>query len=226
MPIRSSLGGLSVRGFFPGAGPPGAPTGVTVSAGATTSAPTVSVSWTAPASTGGAPITSYTVTSSPGNFTATGSASPLTVSGLTAGTAYTFTVKASNVFGTGPSSAASSSFTTWSAAGGSTSTSGGYKYHVFTAASDTFTAVGTPSKSIAVFVLGGGGGGGDGVDSGDVAAQGGSGAGGAFYLNNSLSQAAASVGVTIGAGGTSGGFFGGAAGDAGVSGIVIVRYLW
>ena len=35
--------------------------------------------------------TSYTVTSSPGNYTATGSTSPLTVTGLQSNTAYTFT---------------------------------------------------------------------------------------------------------------------------------------
>lgn len=54
------------------------------------------VSFTAPSSNGGLPITSYTVTSSPGNITATGSASPITVTGLTNGTTYTFTVTAAN----------------------------------------------------------------------------------------------------------------------------------
>lgn len=54
---------------------------------------------------GGAPATSYTVTSSPGGLTASGGASPLVVTGLTNGVAYTFTVKANNA---GGSSAASS----------------------------------------------------------------------------------------------------------------------
>ena len=52
------------------------------------------MSWTAPADDGGAPILSYTVTSSPGGKTAT-VAAPATnaiVTGLTNGTAYTFTV--------------------------------------------------------------------------------------------------------------------------------------
>ena len=69
------------------------------------------VSFTAPAADGGSPITSYTVTSSPGGKTATGTASPITVTGLTNGTPYTFTVTATNTIGTGPASAASNTIT-------------------------------------------------------------------------------------------------------------------
>lgn len=72
----------------------------------------ISVTFTAPAYAGyPATITGYTVTSSPGGFTGTGSASPITVSGLTNGTSYTFTVTATNATGTGPASAASNSAT-------------------------------------------------------------------------------------------------------------------
>lgn len=70
-----------------------------------------SVAFTAPASNGGSAITGYTVTSSPGGFTGTGVASPITVSGLTNGTAYTFTATATNSVGTGSASAASNSVT-------------------------------------------------------------------------------------------------------------------
>ena len=66
------------------------------------------VSFKAPPSTGGSKITSYTVTSSTGQ-TASGTASPLTVKGLTNGTPYTFTVTATNKIGTGPPSSASNS---------------------------------------------------------------------------------------------------------------------
>lgn len=55
--------------------------------------------------------TSYTVTSSPGGFTATGASSPLTVTGLQSNTAYTFTATATNFVGTGSASAASNSIT-------------------------------------------------------------------------------------------------------------------
>src|SRR5207245_505517 len=67
----------------------------------------VTVMWTAPANNGGMAITSYTVTASPGGATASGASSPLVVSGLTNGTAYTFTVTAANSVGTGPASSAS-----------------------------------------------------------------------------------------------------------------------
>lgn len=68
----------------------------------------VSVAFTAPAITSST-ITQYTVTSSPGGITATGASSPITVSGLTNGVSYTFTVFATSAVGNGPSSASSNS---------------------------------------------------------------------------------------------------------------------
>ena len=68
---------------------------------------TATVTFTPPSSDGGAPITSYTVTASPGGKTVTGPASPLTVTGLTNDTAYTFTVTATNSAGTSQASAPS-----------------------------------------------------------------------------------------------------------------------
>ena len=55
--------------------------------------------------------TSYTVTSSPGSYTASGASSPLSVTGLQSDTAYTFTVIATNSVGNSLASAASSSIT-------------------------------------------------------------------------------------------------------------------
>jgi putative cell wall-binding protein len=86
---------------------PGAPTGVTASPGDTTAA----VAWSAPASNGGSAITSYVVTASPGGRTATSTGTTATVTGLSNGTAYTFTVKATNANGTGPASSASAAIT-------------------------------------------------------------------------------------------------------------------
>lgn len=60
---------------------------------------------------GDLPITGYTVTSSPGGVTATGSSSPINVPGLTNGTTYTFTVKATNSVGQSAASPASNPVT-------------------------------------------------------------------------------------------------------------------
>ncbi|TVP00759.1 hypothetical protein AYI86_05235 [Shewanella algae] len=86
---------------------PGAPTSVN----AVASDASATVSFSAPASTGGAAISSYTVTSSPGGLTASGAGSPLTVTGLSNGTDYSFTVSASNTAGTGPASSPSNTVT-------------------------------------------------------------------------------------------------------------------
>jgi Concanavalin A-like lectin/glucanases superfamily/Fibronectin type III domain len=89
--------------------PPGAPTGVTATAGNAQA----TVTWTAPASNGGTAISSYTVTASPGGQTVSVPASTTTamVTGLAGGTAYTFTVTASNAAGAGAASAPSNSIT-------------------------------------------------------------------------------------------------------------------
>ena len=87
---------------------PDAPTIGTASAGIAQA----TVSFTAPSSNGGSAITSYTATSSPGDFTGTISQSgsgSIIVSGLTSGTAYTFTVTATNAIGTSLASAVSNS---------------------------------------------------------------------------------------------------------------------
>jgi hypothetical protein len=80
---------------------PGAPTSVSAVAGNARA----TVSWSAAPSNGSA-ITGYTVTASPGGATArvSGSARSAVVSGLTNDTTYTFTVRATNVVGTGPAS--------------------------------------------------------------------------------------------------------------------------
>jgi len=86
---------------------PDAPTGVTATAIDQSSA---TISWAAPTQTGGSAITGYTVTSS-GGQSCQSSTTSCAVSGLTAGTAYTFTVVATNAIGNSAVSTASASFT-------------------------------------------------------------------------------------------------------------------
>jgi hypothetical protein len=98
-------------------GAPGAPT---IGSATRSASQSVQVAFTAPANTGGSSITSYTATSSPGEFTGTGATSPVTVSGLTNGIAYTFTVTATNSYGTGVASSASNSATPYTVPGAPT----------------------------------------------------------------------------------------------------------
>jgi len=106
---------VELTNFVVGAGAntaPGAPTSVIATS---TGATTANVSFTAPASNGGATITSYTATSSPGGITGSISqagSGTIAMTGLTAGTAYTFTVKARNSVGDSAASSPSNSTTT------------------------------------------------------------------------------------------------------------------
>lgn len=86
---------------------PDAPQSVTATAGVQSA----TIAFTPPTNDGGSPITGYTVVSYPGNITATGTGSPITVNGLVAGTAYNFTVIATNAVGDSIASAASNSVT-------------------------------------------------------------------------------------------------------------------
>ena len=69
------------------------------------------VSWQPPGDDGGQPITGYTVTASPGAASATTVDTSTTVTGLANGTAYTFTVVATNDVGDGSPSAPSNAAT-------------------------------------------------------------------------------------------------------------------
>jgi len=87
---------------------PSAPTGVSAVAGNGQAV----VSWTAPSSDGGAPVTGYTVTARPGGIVvSTGGETTATVTGLTNGTAYFFAVKAQNSVGASVKSGLSESVT-------------------------------------------------------------------------------------------------------------------
>lgn len=105
MPLRPPAGFIRV-GYDPLKNPD-APTGVSASAGDASA----SVSFTAPANVGGSAISAYYAVSNPGGITGTAASSPVSVTGLTNGTAYTFQVWALNSYGPGVWSAATGSVT-------------------------------------------------------------------------------------------------------------------
>jgi len=96
------------------------PDAPTIGTAVATSDAQATVPFTAPSSNGGSAITSYTATSNPGGITGTISQSgsgDITVTGLTNGTSYTFTVTATNAIGTSVASEASNSVTPLSSIG-------------------------------------------------------------------------------------------------------------
>ncbi|MBL8032013.1 MAG: fibronectin type III domain-containing protein, partial [Candidatus Doudnabacteria bacterium] len=96
---------------------PGAPTNIVAVAGNGQA----TITFSPPVDNGSSSITSYTVTSSPGGFTATGGSSPIVVTGLTNGVAYTFTVTATNSNGTSVASSTSNAVTPATVPGAPTS---------------------------------------------------------------------------------------------------------
>jgi len=107
MPVIGTIGGASLKSFGftrGGASSPSAPSIGT----ATRTSGAISIPFT-PGFNGGSPVTSYTVTATPGGATFTGSSSPITATGLTLGQSYTFTVTATNAIGTSVPSGSSNS---------------------------------------------------------------------------------------------------------------------
>jgi hypothetical protein len=91
---------------------PGAPTGLVAT---TTGESTATISFTAPTSDGGSPITSYTFTSSPGGLSATftgAGSGTLTITGLSPGLTYTFIGYATNAVGNSSNSVTSNAVST------------------------------------------------------------------------------------------------------------------
>lgn len=172
---------------------PGAPTVGTATAGIRS----VSLTFTAPTSNGGATITNYSYSTDGTTYTALSPAqttSPLTISGLTNGVAYTIRIKAINSAGSGTASSASSSVTPasvdlFSATGTyTTSLANDRKYYRFTG--NGTVVVGAAAATVEFFAVGGGGGGGG---------NNGGGGGGGGLQTNSSTYAKASQSVSISA---------------------------
>ena len=170
-------GGILGVGF----NPLQAPNAPTIGTATATSITTVSVAFTAPANVGGSAITSYVVQSTPDGVVATGSSSPITVSGLTTNTAYTFRVTALNSYGPSPASASSNSATPAVAPGQQAFTTPG-----------TFTWVAPENvTSVSVVAVGGGKG---------ASWFAGYGGGGLGWRNNISVTPGTSYSITVGAG--------------------------
>ena len=172
-------------------------------------APTIGTATGGPASltveftagaTGGKSITNYQYSVDGGTtytaFSPSQTTSPLTVSGLTNGTAYTVRIKAVNANGVSAASAASNEVTPApiEITGGTITSTGGYTYHAITSSGD-FVVQGTTLNADILVVAGGAGGAGFGG--------GGGGAGGLLEFT-SQTITPGTYAVTIGAGGNGG----------------------
>lgn len=230
--------------FFKTASVPAAPTIGTATA---VGAYGVSVTFTPSTSNNGSTITSYTLVSNPAGFTASGSSSPLTISGLTPSTTYTFTVYATNAIGNGPASSASNSITTGAAAltyaivggGGGAGVGGGgaggyltgtyayatgtpYSIVVGTGGAGAQWAQGASGNNSSAFGFtanGGGGGGGYNAGAGSSGANGGSGGGAGYYPGTAVGGTGTSgQGKDGGLGYAAGAYYSGGGGGAALKG--------
>lgn len=175
------------------------------------------VTFTGSTCNGGNTITGYTVTSTPGSYTGTGTSSPITVSGLNSNCSYTFKVKAQNANGFGPCSSASNSvsfappYLCISVSGTSITTCGSYKYAKFTGAgSFTVNKVGTDAtygnKIWYLVVAGGGGGGANCSTYGQFGQSSGGGGAGGWRSNCGYSQTVTARTYSVAVGGGGGGY--------------------
>ena len=165
---------------------------------ATSGALSASVAFTATTSAVGGPTFSYIATSSPGSITGSATTSPITVSGLTAGTAYTFTVAATNPTGSGVPSSASNSVTPYvlpTVTGGTLYSDATYYYRKFT--SNGTLGISGNSLALNYMMIAGGGSGGNNQS-------GGGGAGGLVAGSSTLAIGSYSIVIGGGGAGTTG----------------------
>jgi hypothetical protein len=114
MPLLSTFANAGARGY--GLAGVGLATAPGIGTATATGANSASVTYTAPLSDGGSPITSYTAVASPGGQTATvfqSGSGTINISGLSQGEYYTFTVYATNALGNSPPSGSSNQIRTY-----------------------------------------------------------------------------------------------------------------
>jgi hypothetical protein len=180
-----------------------APVNAPTSLSGTPSTTSVSIAFTAPTNDGGSAITNYEYSFNNSTWTALSPAdaiTPVTVSGLTANTAYTIYLRAVNIVGSGPGSTGLSVTTNpifMSASGGTTAdyAEGGFTYraHTFTGTSTfTVSTVGSFGTVDTLVIAGAGSGGGD---------RGSGGGAGGMYTWTGIGLAATSYTVVVGGGG-------------------------
>jgi len=160
------------------------PNAPTIGTAASASGTSVTVPFTAPSDVGGGAISAYTAYTTCG-ISSSNTSSPVTVTGLTTGTSYTFKVIATNAYGPSFPSAASNSVTPIAIGQQAFTTAGTYTW---------VAPAGVTSVSIVAV-----GGGGDGKSS--LARLRSAGGGGLAYLNNTAVTPATSYAVVVGAGG-------------------------
>ena len=155
------------------------PNAPTIGTATATGQTTATVAYTGSTDNGGATITSYTATSSPGGLTgslSTSGSGTITVTGLSPSTSYTFTVYATNSAGNSAASSASNSVTTTAATGQIEYTTTG------TTAINTNFVAPAGVTSISILCVGSGGGG----------------AGGLAYYNNYAVTPGSSYAIYVG----------------------------
>lgn len=175
----------------------------------------ICVPFTAPTCTGGGAITGYVATafdSSGNSIGATGSSSPVQITGLTNCTAYTVNISAKNAYGTSRSNAYGSTITPINAGQQAYITPGSYCFTV---------PCGVSSVSV-VAVGGGGGGNGHVCGSAPTGLRGGAGAG-LGYKNNISVTAGSCISVVVGSGGAYGGASGSNGGNSYFCSISVVK---
>lgn len=175
------------------------------------SLPSVPTIGTATAGTGSATVaftpggivgTTYRAISSPGGLTGTSSSSPITVSGLSNGTAYTFQVRAENAVGNSEYSAASNSVTPvvpLVVTGGTLTSDATYYYRRFTSSGTLGISGGTLTFDVVRVAGGGSGGTAQYITRAGIANYGGGGGAGGRLLDSNVSASTDRT-IVIGAG--------------------------